>query len=462
MIKIKLTFYDIISFIFKHKWFVLLFTIVASAMGFFAVNKAQTYTAQGVIRYIDLDTELGYTPQENKLDVNEIISPRIISEAIKTLGVEENAESIRSNCTITGIIPSDVQELKEANQKDGEEYEYFPKDYIISYTVGSDKSPEYARDMVDAILTAYTNYYSSTYLSTYTLPEIKFDTIETEHDYLETADIINTAVNDCSTYFESSAEGNDEFRSPRTGYTFSDMSRFYNEIEDVQMPDIFSKIIDGHITKDKEIFLKKYGYKIEQERLESESQTRNSETAFDLMEKFVNANKDVPSAYGVGDDDDEKYHSYEVHDLPEDIGTYAPTTYDQLVDKYVVDGVAAGESDIDRDYYQLLYDTFDSEIPDYINTEELTEEIETQISETVSRVDELYDITNIFLDDFRRYQLTKNINMLTNITTKSNNPDTLFKALVIMICILLGCVIAIAYEIIILAKKNNHKYGETF
>ena len=445
MIKIKLTFYDIISFIFKHKWFVLLFTIVASAMGFFAVNKAQTYTAQGVIRYIDLDTELGYTPQENKLDVNEIISPRIISEAIKTLGVEENAESIRSNCTITGIIPSDVQELKEANQKDGEEYEYFPKDYIISYTIGSDKSPEYARDMVDAILTAYTNYYSSTYLSTYTLPEIKFDTIETEHDYLETADIINTAINDCSTYFESSAEGNDEFRSPRTGYTFSDMSRFYNEIEDVQMPDIFSKIIDGHITKDKEIFLKKYGYKIEQERLESESQTRNSETAFDLMEKFVNANKDVPSAYGVGDDDDEKYHSYEVHDLPEDI-----------------DGVAAGESDIDRDYYQLLYDTFDSEIPDYINTEELTEEIETKISETVSRVDELYNITNIFLDDFRRYQLTKNINMLTNITTKSNNPDTLFKALVIMICILLGCVIAIAYEIIILAKKNNHKYGETF
>lgn len=454
---IKLTVYDVIGYIFKHKWFVFIFVIIASCFGFLVINNTQTYTAQAVIRFTELNTEDGYIPQGAKLDVYEIISPRVISEAIQTLGVNENVEDIRSNCTIIGIIPKDIQELKEANQKDGLEFTYYPKDYTVSYTADSDKSSEYARDMVDAILTAYTKYYSNTYLSTYSLPEIKFDTVDVQHDYLETVEIINTAIEDCAAYFDSSALSDENFRSPRTGYTFSNMSRFYSEIKNVTLPTIFSQILDGHITKNKEVLLKTYQYKKEKAKLAYDTKHRNSETAMNLMKEFVDANKNVPSSYGEGDDDESKYHAYDVYDLHEDQQTLDSTTYDQLINNYVIDGVSAGEFSIDGDYYDKIYNIFNSPVPDDINQKELTKKIEEEISAATDEVSALYDITNTFMDDFKRYQLTKNINLLTSITTKGNNPENLFRGIVFVMSALIGCVSVITYEIVLLTKKNKKK-----
>lgn len=453
-IVIKLTIYDLIGYIFKHKLFVFIFVAIASILGFFVINNTQTYTAQAVIRFTGLNTEDGYTTQGTKLDVYEIISPRVISEAIQTLGVDENVEDVRSSCTIVGIIPNDVQELKEANQKEGVEFTYYPKDYTVSYTAESDKSSEYARDMVDAILSAYTKYYSNTYLSTYSLPEIKFDTVEVQYDYLEMVEIINTAIEDCAAYFDTSALTDEEFRSPRTGYTFSNMSGFYGEIKNVTLPTIFSQIIDGHITKNKEVFLKTYQYKKEKARLEYDTKHRNSETAMNLMKEFVNANKNVPSGYGK-DEDDDKYHAYDVYDLHEEKNNVSSTTYDQLINNYVVDGVSAEEFLIDEDYYNKIYEIFNSPVSENIDQNELTKKIEEEIADTIDKVSELYDITNIFMDDFKRYQLTKNINLLTSITTKGNNPENLFKGIVFVMSVLTACVSVITYEVVLLVKKNK-------
>lgn len=451
----KLTIYDLIGFIFKHKWFVLIFVAVASLCGFFAIHSTQTYTAQAVIRFSNLDTDSGYLNQGAKLDVYEVISPRIVSEAIQTLGVGENVEDIRSKCTVVGIIPKDVQELKEAKQKEGEEFAYYPQSYTVSYTADSDKSAEYARDMVDAILTAYTKYYSNTYLSTYSLPEIKFDTVEVQHDYLETVEIINTAIEDCTAYFDSSAASDTEFRSPRTGYTFSNMSRFYSELKNYTLPTIFAQILNGHITKNNEVLLKTYQYKREQALLTSDSKWRNSTTAMNLMDRFVEANKSVPSSWGEGDDDDDKYHAYDVYERREDRPAFESTTYDQLIENYVVDGVNAGEYVIDGDYYGTICNIFSSPVPEGINYGELTKTVEKEISDATESASELYDITYTFMEDYKRYQLTRNISLLTNIVTKGNNPENLFRAIIVVMSVLIACVGAMAYEIVILTKKDK-------
>ncbi|MBP3359362.1 MAG: hypothetical protein J6N52_00785 [Clostridia bacterium] len=453
----KFTIYDLIGYILKHKWFVLIFVVAVSLCGFFFVDKTQTYTAQVVIKFSELNTDSGYLNQGAKLDVYEIISPRIVSEAIQKLGINENVEDIRSKCTVIGIVPKDIQELKEAKQKEGEEFAYYPQEYTLSYTADSDKPPEYARDIADAILTTYTKYYSNTYLSTYSLPEIKFDTVDVKHDYLETVEIINTAVEDCTSYFDSNAASDPDFRSPRTGYTFSNMSRFYSEIKNYTLPTIFSQILSGHITKNNEVLLKTYQYKREQALLSSDSKWRNSTTAMNLMDQFVEANKAVPSSYGEGDDDDDKYHAYDVYERNDDHPPFEAATYDQLINNYVVDGVSAGEFVIDGDYYGSICNIFSSPVPDGINQGEMTKRVENEISEVVDSVSALYDITYTFMDDYKRHQLTSNINMLTNITTNGNNPEDLFRAIIVVISILTACVAAVTYEIVMLTKKNKKK-----
>ncbi len=450
----KLTVYDLISYLFKHKWFLILFVVIFTLCGFFVINKTQTYTAQAVIRFTEINTSDGYTVQGNKLDVYEIISPRVVSEAIQTLGVDEKVEDVRSNCTIIGIIPSDVQALKEANQKEGIEFDYYPKDYTISYTADSDKSSEYARDMVDAILTAYTSYYSDTYLSTYNLPEIEFESLG-ESDYLEMTEVIESAIEDAAAYFNRTVTNFSDFRSPRTGYSFSNMSNMYSQIKDVTLPTIFSKILSARLTKDKDVLLKTYEYKVQKATLNYETKNRDSLTAANLMNSFVEANKTVPSSYGAGDDDDEKYHAYEVYEVGEDGVNPQDTTYDDLINKYVVDGVSAGEYLIDCEYYQNIIDIYKTDPPANTDVDQITKEVEEALAETTAEVSELYEITNMFTSDFKRYQLTKNINLLTSITTKGNNPVNLFRGLVFVMVVLIGCVAVIAYEIIMLTKKKK-------
>ncbi len=460
MVKVmnKITIYDLIGYIFKHKWFVFIFVIITTICGFMLINSTQTYTAQAIIRFNELNTSDGYLSQGKKLDVYEIISPRVISEALQTMGGDDNVEDVRSKCTIVGIIPDDVQEIKEANQKEGTEFVYYPNSYIISYNADQGKSLEYARDIVDAILTAYTNYFSNEYLSTYSLPEIKFDTINVQHDYLEVVEIINDAISDGAAYFDTNASDFTDFCSPRTGYTFNDMSRFYGEIKDVTLPTIFSHILNGHITKNKEVLLDKYQYKIEKAQLEHDTKKRDSDTAMNLMQEFVNANKDVPSSYGEGDESDEKYHAYDVYNF-QDEQDVTSTTYDQLINSYVIDGVKANEYLIDGDYYNNIYNIFNSPIPENVDQKELTRNIDKEIGDVTEKVSELYDITNTFMNDFKRYQLTKNINLLTSITTKGDKPENLFRGIVFVMSVLIGCVCVITYELVLLTKKIKRRAG---
>lgn len=464
----KITVYDIIGYIFRHKWFICIFVVMCFVLGGFVIDRQQTYTAQAIIRYMDPDAQNGYTPKGTSLDVYEIISPRVVSEAIKTLGVEDNVEDVRSHCSIEGIVPQSEQAIKEAQEKEGKEYTYFPKDYTISYTVGSEQTGAQARDMVDAILNSYTKYYSDTYLSTYTLPEIEFDTVENKHDYLETVEIINTAVEDCVEYFSNQAESNSSFRSPRTGYSFSDLSAKYSELSTVKLPEIFSDILNAHITKDEEIFLKTYEYKLNNSRVSGEGKERDSKTALNLMNKFVEANKDVPNAYAESrsestDDDLLNSDIYNAHEVYEDYKkTVEDTTYDDLVDKYVVDGTKAGEYNIDAKYYQMILDIFKTELPAGINQKAVEEEVEEDISQASHQVRELYSITNTFMEDFKRNLLTRHINLITSINIKSDHPTLLYKGIVLIMGLLFGCIAAISYELVKysqwLSKENKEKH----
>lgn len=77
-------------------------------------------------------------------DVYEIIAPSVISAAISELELPVSVSAVRNAITITPIVPQNIQELKKSKTDKGEEYTYYPTEYSVKYTVGSDYDGGYA------------------------------------------------------------------------------------------------------------------------------------------------------------------------------------------------------------------------------------------------------------------------------------------------------------------------------
>ena len=148
--------FNIIRYL-KRWWpLIALMSIFAGAFFMRYATNHQAYTAQAVIKYTYDAASEGLTPNGEPLDVSEIFSSTVVKEAIERLGYSVNVDTIRSGGTVTGITPADVQTRQDALAEKGEEVEeYYPTEYVVKLTVGSSRSAEFARLMLDEILSCY-------------------------------------------------------------------------------------------------------------------------------------------------------------------------------------------------------------------------------------------------------------------------------------------------------------------
>jgi hypothetical protein len=447
----KITIFDILKYIFKWYYLVILITLCSLGACYYYIYNNQSYTAQIVIRYTDANAKSGVTPTGEKLDVYEILSPNVVTAAIAELNVKANVEAVRANCAVLPIIPDNIVELKKSNQKEGKEYKYFPTDYIVKYTVGSSKSGGYARDVLDAIIKNYNIFYSEKYLTQSVLPEIEFDISKGGYDYLETTEIIDTKVKDALTYLEGKSVANSDFRSTLTGYSFADLNEKYKAIKNYDLPTLFSDILRGQITQNRDVLLKKYAYRKQQLLLENKSKQEDTNTAFSLMEQYVQSNKTVPNSYN--NNRNETFNNQDVFINQELLR--AKTTYDKLVDKYVLDGVKAGELIIDANYCDTIISIFSNQNKININTDELLTSVKNKTQKIADDIAFLYKITDQTISDFNRYNASQNIAMLSGVSISMNLSVNLYILIATVIGLLLGIVVAVAIEIIKGLKKEK-------
>ena len=145
--------FNIIRYL-KRWWpLIALMSILAGAFFMRYASNNQAYTAQAVIKYTYDAVSEGLTPNGEPLDVSEIFSSTVVKEAIERLGYSVNVDTIRSGGTVTGITPAEVQTRQDALAEKGEEVEeYYPTEYVVKLTVGSSRSAEFARLMLDELL----------------------------------------------------------------------------------------------------------------------------------------------------------------------------------------------------------------------------------------------------------------------------------------------------------------------
>lgn len=123
------------------------------------ISSRQSYTATAVIQYAGPNASEGLNADGTRIDPSEITSASVINKTIQDLGLTASTESIRPRISVQEVIPEDEETKKETALSNGDEYEYYPTTYAVSFTVDSKDATDYARNVLDSVLT---NYFSIT------------------------------------------------------------------------------------------------------------------------------------------------------------------------------------------------------------------------------------------------------------------------------------------------------------
>lgn len=134
--------------------------------------------------------------------------------------------------------------------------EYYPTEYTVKLTVGSSRSAEFARLMLDEILSCYFASFGEKYVDYSTIPNNAENVLAGGYDYIEQAEILSNSVDEIIAQLGSRQSAAPDFTSSRTGLSVSDLFDEYSYIQSVRIPYLFSEILGEKLTQNREILLK--------------------------------------------------------------------------------------------------------------------------------------------------------------------------------------------------------------
>lgn len=277
-------------------------------VGFKALTGNSSY-ANAVISFSYDGIDQGQDPNGGALDVTKIKSTPIVSAALENLQMKDvDVEDVRSAMKITGVMPDSVkQEIAVINTvaEDAAEYytnisdlDYFPSQYVVRLNKIKGLKAEQTSELLNAILSAYRDYFLETYANTDVL-SLSTNVINYEdYDYLQAADMLTNQIDLMQNYVDARAEEAGTFRANSTGLSFGDLSNSIETIRTLDLGNFISYVQSRNLTKDAAIRVDYYQYQIEQYNLklqEVQAQLSNVEKSITDYEKdpvIVMSNQD--------------------------------------------------------------------------------------------------------------------------------------------------------------------------
>ena len=191
---------DMVKFIIKHVKLIVICALIITVVGCVYVNICQTYKASIMIEYDYYGIEEGKNPLGGKLNVYEIMSPTVVENAIKSLGLRENVDEIRNSITITPVVDDKTSEKIKATSEKGEDYEFFPSTYAITYDYPAAYGSDHGKFVLNKILQAYDELFIRNYTGTKTLPDVLNTVDYSGYDYLEVCDLIYNQIDNAKNF----------------------------------------------------------------------------------------------------------------------------------------------------------------------------------------------------------------------------------------------------------------------
>ncbi len=432
-----------------NKWKHLIF--IVSVLGAFLVYKYamynQEYTAQTIISYTNKDAARGKTPSGDDLDVTEIYSSSVITNVLEDIDSNISADTIRSKCKVEGITPPDEETKKEALLEKGEEYEYFPTDYVVSYSVSSDYTKDFARKVLDSIIKNYFISYGEKYINQQTLPNNKINEADSQYDYIERVEILENWVTNITDYLAAKRSTHPDFRSAATGYSFSDLYEIYYSLEEYDIPQVYSLILEQMISNDRVTLIKKYESDIAQCQLDLDNMNSKSNDLKSLIDEYSAKNKEgVEYHYGTQGEEGNSASDYilkNVYEEWDDVQVNTETTYDTLIKEYTELESQKEKAQVDLEHKKEMLGIFTAaEEKGYTDTSNKSA-IEASINDITNQLQELYSTVSDTVDEYNQYVGAYNVSTLSSIYTSEKINVQIYIILALIVFFLGGCIGAV-------------------
>lgn len=430
------------------KWWPLI-ALMSFCAGVFFMRYAtsnQSYTAQSIIKYNYSKAEDGKTPSGEDLDVSEIFSSTVVKEAIENLGLTVNVDTIRSGGTVTGIVPDDVTKTQEAKIDKGEDVEeYHSTEYIVKLSVSSEYSTEYVRTMLDEILSCYFANFGEKYVDYSTIPNNAAALDGQGYDYIEQAEILNDTVAQITENLGNCQAAHPEFVSSTTGLSLSDLLDEYNYVSDVEIPYLFSEILGGKLTQNREVLLKKYQERYNTYVMDGDVDSEKVAAVLEVIQSYGNKNKDGSLYYQRGarsgtEDDTGGFVLSDVYE--EDTNIDRTTVYDNLISDYVTILNRQSNNVIDAAYCQYIINVFQgasdsSDVSDE-NQAFTDQAVEQEIAALQGRLNTLYETLSLTMKEYNEYCGAVNLGVLASTTVSERINVKLYILLGVAVFFILG------------------------
>lgn len=436
--------FQIFRYLKQFKYLIAIGSVLAGFMFYYvASNRMQSYTASTVIEYTNTGASEGLAPDGSKIDTSEIYGSYIIAKVIQNLGIDPstaNMDDIRNSITITSIITDEQQQIFDAKVTQGEDASLIATRYMVTFNSGVASGKDYPRAMLNEILDVYSAYYGETHVNSARSPNGVNDIYDKGYDYIEMMDVIDESLTATLQTLNGKISGDSTFRSSVTGYSFSDLYREYELLQNIEVPKITAQILAGKITKNRDILLAKYRNRNNDLSIENSASEQEVEKIMGVIDSYVqmmsdSGNTNITSEYILSDIyDDTQGGLYSKTDQT--------TSYDKLFIRYVQDRTGYTANEIDAAYNQYILDTF-SDVQEE-SSEEDQQAVTQAIRSLVEKINTLYADMAETTDEYNEYLGAANISVLSSVGVTEKISINKFTMMIVVVFGVFGCLGAIA------------------
>lgn len=436
--------FQIFRYLKQFKYLIAIGSVLAGFMFYYvASNRMQSYTASTVIEYTNTGASEGLAPDGSKIDTSEIYGSYIIAKVIQNLGIDPstaNMDDIRNSITITSIITDEQQQIFDAKVTQGEDASLIATRYMVTFNSGVASGKDYPRAMLNEILDVYSAYYGETYVNSARSPNGVNDIYDKGYDYIEMMDVIDESLTATLQTLNGKISGDSTFRSSVTGYSFSDLYREYELLQNIEVPKITAQILAGKITKNRDILLAKYRNRNNDLSIENSASEQEVEKIMGVIDSYVqmmsdSGNTNITSEYILSDIyDDTQGGLYSKTDQT--------TSYDKLFIRYVQDRTGYTANEIDAAYNQYILDTFSDAQEE--SSEEDQQAVTQAIRSLVEKINTLYADMAETTDEYNEYLGAANISVLSSVGVTEKISINKFTMMIVVVFGVFGCLGAIA------------------
>lgn len=485
---------DILAYIKRYRLFIVFGSIILGLLFYLFFERRQTYTAEAVIRYTNAEAVNGLAPDGTEIDTADIYSAEVMTRVFRELSLnydENNMDKIRSGVEVEPILNEQQEAVQTALTEQGEMPADQPTTYRVSYTVGKhdmDNAEEFAQQILNTMLRVYMESYAEQHVNKSDIPNTVSGIYDSDYDYIEMAEVLEEAVE--STTQELLNKSDISFRSSLTGYSFTDLRREFELIQDIDISKVYAYVLGNTVTKDQDVLLSKYRNRIENTRLSNNAAQAEVNGIQEIINSYVNmmrqsGNVNFTYEYILDEVYDNLYTIARNGELEDEHWNADITTeYDVLMNKYVSERTAFERALVEIAYNQSILEiysgnsdnsngiavqsidpettadpqvtavgdetgsiTFETNIEPrqtIVSSQNVQDTAYQMIKELTERVDSFYQVLRTTNQEYNQFAGAENVSVATDVIITPGLNLRLYAAMAVVLFGMIGCVLAAA------------------